>query len=98
MPARPDALKPASRPRRKRGPGAALDPQAARREAEAAEQIAAWIARHGVTRCPIAAVSYTTATIPAPDAAAIREHQDRLRAEAASKRGKRKHISGLLGG
>lgn len=39
------------------------------------EDVAAWIAANGVTRCPAVAVNYTTARIPDADRAAIAAHQ-----------------------
>lgn len=38
--------------------------------------VAAHIAKHGVTRCPTAAVGYTSAVLPAADAAALRAHEE----------------------
>lgn len=51
--------------------------------ADATADIAAWIAANGVTRCPVAALAPTTATIPPADAAAIRQHDDEVAAKMA---------------
>ena len=42
------------------------------------DQIAAWIAKNGITICPAAAVEATTADIPMADQIAIAKHQDKL--------------------
>ena len=44
------------------------------------DQINAWIATHGVTKCPTVAVEATTATIPQEDLEAISRHQEFLNA------------------
>ena len=51
-------------------------------QAPSADAVARWIAQHGVTRCPAAACEVTTATIPAADLEAIRQHA-RIAEEAA---------------
>lgn len=51
-------------------------------KAPSGDAVAAWIARHGVTRCPAAACEVTTATITPADLEAIRQHA-RIAEEAA---------------
>ena len=45
------------------------------------DDVAAWIAAHGVTRCPAAAAACTTATIAATDAAALAAYREKTQEE-----------------